>query len=230
MLYQHRIDPNVPIEDVAGTVRELIRHGKVNYFGLSEADSPTIRRAHAVQPVVALQSEYSLWWREPESEILPALEELAIGFITYSPLGKGFLTGTIDQNTRFADGDFRKVVPRFAPEACEANQALIQIIRNLALARKVTPAQIALSWLLAQKPWIVPIPGPPSGTDLKKTSALRTWCSAIQSFERSTSNYPMSRSTARVTPQRCKSSWVARRKSALSWSAWRNPSLHIRPG
>jgi aryl-alcohol dehydrogenase-like predicted oxidoreductase len=159
LLYQHRVDPNVPIEDVAGTVRELIRQGKVNHFGLSEADSRIIRRAHAVQPVLALQSEYSLWWREPESEIIPTLEELGIGFVTYSPLGKGFLTGTIDQNTSFADGDFRRVVPRFTPEARAANQVLIQIIRNIAAAKKVTPAQIALSWLLAQKPWIVPIPG-----------------------------------------------------------------------
>jgi len=159
LLYQHRVDPNVPIEDVAGTVKDLIREGKVKHFGLSEAGVKTIRRAHAVQPVTALQSEYSLWWREPEAEVLPACEELGIGFVPFSPLGKGFLTGTIDANTSFAKDDFRNVVPRFSPEARKANQALVDQLASIASAKQATPAQIALAWLLAQKPWIVPIPG-----------------------------------------------------------------------
>jgi aryl-alcohol dehydrogenase-like predicted oxidoreductase len=159
LFYQHRVDPNVPIEDVAGTVKELIRAGKVRHFGLSEAGVQTIRRAHAVQPVTALQSEYSLWWREPEKEILPTLEELGIGFVPFSPLGRGFLTGKIDVNTQFAAGDFRNTAPRFAADARKANQSLVDVLTTLAAQRKATPAQLALAWLLAQKPWIVPIPG-----------------------------------------------------------------------
>jgi aryl-alcohol dehydrogenase-like predicted oxidoreductase len=159
LFYQHRVDPDVPIEDVAGTVRELIHEGKVRCFGLSEAGVQTIRRAHAVQPVTALQSEYSLWWREPEEQILPVLEELGIGFVPFSPLGRGFLTGTIDENTSFASTDFRSTVPRFTPEARKANQALVDLIGSIAQRKSATPAQIALAWLLAQKPWIVPIPG-----------------------------------------------------------------------
>jgi aryl-alcohol dehydrogenase-like predicted oxidoreductase len=159
LFYQHRPDPNVPIEDVAGTVRDLIREGKVKHFGLSEAGAATIRRAHAVQPVAALQSEYSMWWREPEAEILPLLEELGIGFVPFSPLGKGFLTGAIGASTRFDPTDFRNTVPRFTQEAREANQALVDLLGRIAAAKGATPAQVALAWLLAQKPWIVPIPG-----------------------------------------------------------------------
>jgi len=159
LFYQHRVDPDVPIEDVAGTVKELIREGKVKHFGLSEAGVQTIRRAHAVQPVTALQSEYSLWWREPEQEILPTLEELGIGFVPFSPLGRGFLTGKIDENTQFDKSDIRSVVPRFTPEARKANHALVAVLGKLAARHQATPAQLALSWLLAQKPWIVPIPG-----------------------------------------------------------------------
>ncbi len=159
LFYQHRVDPEVPIEDVAGAVKDLIREGKVKHFGLSEAGVRTIRRAHAVQPVTALQSEYSLWWRKPEEEVLPTLEELGIGLVPYSPLGKGFLTGKIDENTRFDSSDFRNLVPRFTPEARKANQALVDLLARVAEQKKATPAQIALAWLLAQKPWIVPIPG-----------------------------------------------------------------------
>lgn len=159
LFHQHRVDPNVPIEDVAGTVKDLIRDGKVEHFGLSEAGVQSIRRAHAVQPVAALQSEYSLWWREPEAEVLPACEELGIGFVPFSPLGKGFLTGKIDENTSFDKDDFRNIVPRFSPEARKANQALVDLLGSIAAAKQATPAQIALAWLLAQKPWIVPIPG-----------------------------------------------------------------------
>ncbi len=159
LFYQHRVDPNVPIEDVAGAVKELIRQGKVKHFGLSEAGVQTIRRAHAVQPLTALQSEYSLWWREPEAEVLPALEELGIGFVPFSPLGKGFLTGRIDEDTKFDKTDFRNIVPRFTPENRKANQALVDLLGKFAQQKKVTSAQIALAWLLAQKPWIVPIPG-----------------------------------------------------------------------
>jgi aryl-alcohol dehydrogenase-like predicted oxidoreductase len=159
LFYQHRVDPNVPMEDVAGTVRDLIREGKVGHFGLSEAGVKSIRGAHAVQPVTALQSEYSLWWREPEKEILPTLEELGIGFVPFSPLGKGFLTGAIDEKTSFAKDDFRNIVPRFTPEARRANQALVDELGAIAASKNATPAQIALAWLLAQKPWIVPIPG-----------------------------------------------------------------------
>jgi aryl-alcohol dehydrogenase-like predicted oxidoreductase len=159
LFYQHRVDPNVPIEDVAGTVKDLIREGKVKHFGLSEAGVQTIRRAHAVQPVAALQSEYSLWWREPEKDVLPTLEELGIGFVPFSPLGKGFLTGKIDQKTTFDSSDFRNIVPRFTPENRKANLAFVDWLTTFAERKKATPAQIALAWLLAQKPWIVPIPG-----------------------------------------------------------------------
>jgi aryl-alcohol dehydrogenase-like predicted oxidoreductase len=159
LYYQHRVDPKVPIEDVAGTVTELIQAGKVKHFGLSEAGVRTIRRAHAVQPVTALQSEYSIWWREPEAEVLPALEELGIGFVPFSPLGKGFLTGKIDETTTFDASDFRNTVPRFAPENRKANQVVVDLVGSIAARKKVTSAQVALAWVLAQKPWIVPIPG-----------------------------------------------------------------------
>ena len=159
LFYQHRVDPLVPIEDVAGAVKELIEEGKVRHFGLSEAGAETIRRAHAVQPVTALQSEYSLWWRAPEAEVLPTLEELGIGFVPFSPLGKGFLTGTINEHTQFDRSDFRNTIPRFTPEARRANQALVDLLGTIAARKQATSAQIALAWLLAQKPWIVPIPG-----------------------------------------------------------------------
>jgi len=159
LYYQHRVDPNVPIEEVAGVVKELIQQGKVKHFGMSEAGVKNIRRAHAVQPVTALQSEYSLWWREPEAEILPTLEELGIGFVPFSPLGKGFLTGKIDETTTFESTDFRNIVPRFSQESRKANQALVDLLANVAERKRATPAQIALAWLLVQKPWIVPIPG-----------------------------------------------------------------------
>jgi len=159
LYYQHRVDPNVPIEDVAGTIQDLIGQGKVKHFGMSEAGVRTIRRAHAVQPVTAVQSEYSLWWRRPEEELLPTLEELGIGFVPFSPLGKGFLTGTIDEKTTFVSSDFRNIVPRFTPEARKANQSIVDVLRKIAEKKRATPAQIALAWLLAQKPWMVPIPG-----------------------------------------------------------------------
>ncbi len=159
LFYQHRVDPNVPMEDVAGAVKDLIQQGKVKHFGLSEAGAQSIRRAHKIQPVTALQSEYSLWWREPEKEILPILEELGIGFVPFSPLGKGFLTGAINENTQFDSNDFRNIVPRFTPEARKANQAIVDLTGQIAESKQVTPAQVALAWLLAQKPWIVPIPG-----------------------------------------------------------------------
>jgi aryl-alcohol dehydrogenase-like predicted oxidoreductase len=159
LLYQHRVDPNVPIEDVAGTVKDLIQQGKVKHFGLSEAGVQTVRRAHAVQPVAALQNEYSLWFRRPEAEVIPMLEELGIGLVAYSPLGKGFLTGKIDENAKFDSSDFRSRLPRFTPEALKTNQALIDLLASIARRKKATPAQIALAWVLAQKPWIVPIPG-----------------------------------------------------------------------
>ena len=168
LFYQHRVDPNVPIEDVAGTVKDLIREGKVNHFGLSEAGVQTIRRAHAVQPVAALQSEYSLWWREPEKEVLPTLEELGIGFVPFSPLGKGFLTGKIDESTTFDPADFRNVVPRFTEENRKANLAFVDWLKTFAERKHVTPAQVALAWLLAQKPWIVPIPGTTKRTRLQE--------------------------------------------------------------
>ena len=159
LLYQHRVDPNVPIEEVAGTVREMILEGKARYFGLSEAGAETIRRAHRVQPVAAVQSEYSLWWRKPETEVMPTLEELGIGFVPFSPLGRGFLTGKIDENTTFAASDFRNLLPRFSPELRKANQALVKLLAGIAARKHATAAQIALAWLIAQKPWIVPIPG-----------------------------------------------------------------------
>src|ERR1700683_4120596 len=159
LFYQHRVDPDVPIEEVAGAVKDLIQQGKVKHFGLSEAGVKTIRRAHAVQPVAALQSEYSLWWREPEAEIIPTLEELGVGFVPFSPLGKGFLTGAINEQTKFDKNDFRNIVPRFTPENRRANQALVDVLGRFAKQKKATPTQIALAWLLAQKPWIVPIPG-----------------------------------------------------------------------
>jgi aryl-alcohol dehydrogenase-like predicted oxidoreductase len=159
LYYQHRVDPKVPMEDVAGTVRDLIQEGKVKHFGLSEAGVESIRRAHAVQPVAALQSEYSLWWREPEAEVIPTLEELGIGFVPFSPLGKGFLTGKIDETTSFASNDFRNIVPRFSAENRKANQAMVDLLARIAGEKRATPAQIALAWLLAQRPWIVPIPG-----------------------------------------------------------------------
>ncbi len=159
LLYQHRVDPDVPIEDVAGTVKELIEQGKVKYFGLSEAGVQTVRRAHAVQPVTACQNEYSLWWRKPEDELIPTLEKLGIGLVPYSPLGKGFLTGKIDETTKLDSTDFRNAIPRFAPEARKANKALVDLLADIGAQKKATPAQIALAWLLAQKPWIVPIPG-----------------------------------------------------------------------
>jgi len=159
LFYQHRVDPNVPIEDVAGAVKDLIQEGKVKHFGLSEAGAQTIRRAHAIQPVTAVQSEYSLWWRHPEEAVLPTLEELGIGFVPFSPLGKGFLTGKINEDTKFDSTDFRNIVPRFTPEARKANQALVDLLKRVAERKKATPAQIALAWLLARKAWIVPIPG-----------------------------------------------------------------------
>jgi aryl-alcohol dehydrogenase-like predicted oxidoreductase len=168
LFYQHRVDPDVPIEDVAGAVKDLIREGKVKHFGLSEAGARTIRRAHAVQPVTALQSEYSLWWRKPEEEVIPTLEELGIGLVPYSPLGKGFLTGTMDESTTFDGTDFRNSLPRFTPEARKANQVLLELLRTVAGRKKATPAQIALAWLLAQKPWIVPIPGTTKASRLEE--------------------------------------------------------------
>lgn len=174
LLYQHRVDPQVPIEDVAGTVKELINAGKVRYFGLSEAGADTIRRAHAVQPLAALQSEYSMWWREPEEKILPLLQELGIGLVAFSPLGKGFLTGSIDANTTFAENDFRRQVPRFAPAALKANQSLTQLLQSLAAKYQATAAQISLAWLLGQKPWIVPIPATTKLHRLKENLAATT--------------------------------------------------------
>jgi aryl-alcohol dehydrogenase-like predicted oxidoreductase len=168
LFYQHRVDLEVPIEDVAGAVKDLIQQGKVKHFGLSEPGAQTIRRAHAVQPVAAVQSEYSLWWREPETEILPTLEELGIGFVPFSPLGKGFLTGKIDENTTFEGSDFRNIVPRFTPEARKSNLAMVDLLREIAGRKSATPAQIALAWLLAQKPWIVPIPGTTKLTRLEE--------------------------------------------------------------
>jgi len=188
------VDPDVPIEDVAGTVKELIQQGKVRHFGLSEAGVKTIRRAHAVQPVTALQSEYSLWWREPEKEVLPVLEELGIGFVPYSPLGRGFLTGKMDPNTTFADSDFRKNLPRFAPEALQANQTLIAALEQIAKKKKSTPAQIALAWLLTQKPWIVPIPGTTKLHRLEENigaAAIELTPADLQEINHATSSIPV---------------------------------------
>jgi aryl-alcohol dehydrogenase-like predicted oxidoreductase len=200
LFYQHRPDPNVPIEDVAGTIKDLIQAGKVKHFGLSEAGAQTIRRAHAVQPVTALQSEYSMWWREPEKEIIPTLEELGIGFVPFSPLGKGFLTGAIDDKTTFTKDDFRNIVPRFSPEARKANQALVDQLASIAKAKGATSAQVALGWLLAQKPWIVPIPGTTKlhrlkenvgAADVQLTSDdLRKIGEALASFKVEGDRYP----------------------------------------
>ena len=201
-LYQHRVDPDVPIEDVAGAVKDLIRQGKVKHFGLSEAGAQTIRRAHAVQPVTALQSEYSLWWREPEAEILPTLEELGIGFVPFSPLGKGFLTGKIDDEHDFDSTDFRNLVPRFTPEARKANQALVDLLGAIARRKKATPAQIALAWLLAQKPWIVPIPGTTKLSRLEENLAAPRSSSRRTISARSTRPPRGSRHTAPATPRR----------------------------
>jgi aryl-alcohol dehydrogenase-like predicted oxidoreductase len=194
LFYQHRVDPAVPIEDVAGTVKDLVQEGKVKHFGLSEAGVDSIRRAHAVQPVAALQSEYSLWWREPEKEILPLLDELGIGFVPFSPLGKGFLTGAIDQDTAFGESDFRNTVPRFAPEARQANRALVDVLAGIAARKQVTPAQLALAWLLAQKPWIVPIPGTTKLSRLEEnTGAASVELSAadLQEIELAVSRVPV---------------------------------------
>jgi aryl-alcohol dehydrogenase-like predicted oxidoreductase len=194
LLYQHRVDPNVPIEDVAGTVKELIREGKVKHFGLSEAGVQVIRRAHAVQPVAALQSEYSLWWREPEAEILPTVEELGIGFVPYSPLGKGYLTGKIDETTTFHASDFRNTVPRFSPENRKANQALVELLGRMAERKNATPAEIALAWLLAQKPWIVPIPGTTKLHRLKENVAaadVRVTGEDLREIETAASQIPV---------------------------------------
>jgi aryl-alcohol dehydrogenase-like predicted oxidoreductase len=200
LLYQHRVDPNVPIEDVAGTVKQLIAAGKVKHFGMSEAGVAVIRRAHAVQPVTALQSEYSLWWREPEEAILPALEELGIGFVPFSPLGKGFLTGAIDENTQFHSTDFRNIVPRFSPEARRANQKLVDVLGEIAQGKKAARSQIALAWLLAQKPWIVPIPGTTKLHRLEENigaaevqlsaDELRTIADALEQIEIQGARYP----------------------------------------
>jgi aryl-alcohol dehydrogenase-like predicted oxidoreductase len=200
LFYQHRVDPDVPIEDVAGAVHDLIREGKVRHFGLSEAGVQTIRRAHAVLPVTALQSEYSLWWREPEREVLPTLEELGIGFVPFSPLGKGFLTGAIDAKTAFDSSDFRNIVPRFTPEARQANQALVDRLAAIAGRKRATPAQIALAWLLAQKPWVVPIPGTTklhrleeniAASDIELTAAdLRAIDDALAGIEVTGARYP----------------------------------------
>jgi len=194
LLYQHRVDPNVPMEDVAGAVRDLIAEGKVKYFGLSEAGVEAIRRAHAVQPVAALQSEYSLWWREPEQEIMPTLEELGIGFVPFSPLGKGFLTGKIDENTQFDKSDFRNTVPRFSPEARKANQALVDLLGRLAQDKQATPAQIALAWLLAQKPWISPIPGTTKRHRLEENlgaAALQLSADDLREIEQAAARIPV---------------------------------------
>jgi len=194
LYYQHRVDPNVPIEDVAGAVKDLIQQGKVRHFGLSEAGVQTIRRAHAVQPVTALQSEYSLWWREPEKEILPALEELGIGFVPFSPLGKGFLTGKINEETKFDKTDFRNIVPRFTPENRKANRALVDSLREIAERKKATPAQIALAWILAQKPWMVPIPGTTKLHRLEENfgaAALALTPDDLRQIESATSKIPV---------------------------------------
>ncbi|MHB8599033.1 MAG: aldo/keto reductase [Ktedonobacteraceae bacterium] len=194
LLYQHRVDPDVPIEDVAGAVKDLIQKGKVKHFGLSEAGVQTIRRAHAVQPVTAVQSEYSLWWRRPEAEVLPTLEELGIGFVPYSPLGKGFLTGKINENTTFDSTDFRNILPRFTPEARKANQALIELLGEIGKRKKATPAQIALAWLLAQKPWIVPIPGTTKLERLKENigaTALELTSDDLREIESAAAKIPV---------------------------------------
>jgi aryl-alcohol dehydrogenase-like predicted oxidoreductase len=194
LFYQHRVDLEVPIEDVAGAVKDLIQQGKVKHFGLSEASAKTIRRAHAVQPVTALQSEYSLWWRQPEEEVIPTLEELGIGFVPFSPLGKGFLTGKIDENTTFHSTDFRNIVPRFTPEARKANQALVDVLAKLAAQKQATPAQLALAWLLARKPWIVPIPGTRKLARLDENfgaEAIRLTADDLREIESATAKIPV---------------------------------------
>ena len=194
LFYQHRVDPEVPIEDVAGTVKDLIREGKVRHFGLSEAGVPTIRRAHAVQPVTALQSEYSLWWREPEQEILPAVEELGIGFVPFSPLGRGFLTGKMDENTTFDSSDFRAGLPRFTPEARKANKALVDLLAAIARRMNATPAQLALAWILARKPWIVPIPGTTKLSRLEENlgaAALDLTPEDVREIDQTAANVPV---------------------------------------
>jgi len=194
LFYQHRVDPNVPIEDAAGAVKELIQQGKVKHFGLSEASAQTIRRAHRVQPVTAVQSEYSLWWREPEAEVLPTLEELGIGFVPFSPLGKGFLTGKINQDTQFDKNDFRNIVPRFTAENRKANQALVDVVGSFAQKKKVTPAQVALAWLLAQKPWIVPIPGTTKLARLEENlgaTAIQLTAEDLRELETAASKIPV---------------------------------------
>jgi len=194
LFYQHRVDPNVPIEDVAGAVKELIQQGKVKHFGLSEASAQTIRRAHRVQPVTAVQSEYSLWWREPEAEVLPTLAELGIGFVPFSPLGKGFLTGKINQDTQFDKNDFRNIVPRFTAENRKANQALVDVVGSFAQKKKVTPAQVALAWLLAQKPWIVPIPGTTKLARLEENlgaTAIQLTAEDLRELETAASKIPV---------------------------------------
>ncbi len=194
LFYQHRVDPEVPIEDVAGTVKDLIRAGKVRHFGLSEAGLETIRRAHAVQPVTALQSEYSLWWRAPEKDVLPAIEALGIGFVPYSPLGRGFLTGTMDEHTTFDANDFRNTVPRFTAEARKANRALVELLATLAARKQVTPAQLALAWLLAQKPWIVPIPGTTKLQRLEENIAaadIELTAEEVQEIEQAAARIPV---------------------------------------
>lgn len=194
LFYQHRVDPAVPIEDVAGAVKDLIRQGKVKHFGLSEAGMQTLRRAHAVQPVAALQNEYSLWWRKPEEEVLPTCEELGIGFVPFSPLGRGFLTGKIDENTTFEKDDFRNLVPRFTPEARKANQTLVDLLRQIAQRRNATPAQIALAWLLAQKPWIVPIPGTTKLQRLEENigaASVELTAEDLSEIENAASNIPI---------------------------------------
>jgi aryl-alcohol dehydrogenase-like predicted oxidoreductase len=194
LYYQHRVDPKVPIEDVAGAVKSLIQQGKVKHFGLSEAAAETVRRAHSVQPVTALQSEYSLWWREPEGEILPALEELGVGFVPFSPLGKGFLTGKINEETKFDKTDFRNIVPRFTPENRRANQAVVDLLSQVAERKKATPAQIALAWILAQKPWIVPIPGTTKLHRLEENldaAAIELTPEDLRQIESATANIPV---------------------------------------
>lgn len=200
LLYQRRVDPNVPIEDVAGVVKDLIGEGKVKHFGLSEAGAQTIRRAHAVQPITALQSEYSLWWREPEQEVLPTLWDLGIGFVPFSPLGKGFLTGTVTAETTYGSDDFRSIVPRFSQSALQANQALVVLVRQIAAQKQATPAQIALAWLLAQAPWIVPIPGTTKCIAWKKTSAARISRSMRPNSKRLIPRWRKSASKASATP------------------------------
>jgi len=222
LFYQHRVDPDVPIEDVAGAVKDLIREGKVKHFGLSEAGVHTIRRAHAIQPVTAVQSEYSLWWRAPEKEVLPTLEELGIGFVPFSPLGKGFLAGKIDENTTFDSSDFRNIVPRFTPEARKANQALVDLLASIAQRKKATPAQLVLAWLLAQKPWIVPIPGT---TKLKRMEE-NIGATAIELTSDDLGDIPWTLDPygSHVIPSRSHCSWPSSRMRGKGVRNWRTGS------